>query len=68
MSVPVMKIGIVGMPMDQRRVAVPMRMWFAGWHVRLMIMVVMFVVPVPVLVRQRLMGVIVIVPLGKMQP
>jgi len=67
-SVPVVKVGIVGMAMHEGRMAMPMRMQVAGRIGRCVHMLVMSVVPVPMLVLQRFMDVLVFVLLGQVQP
>lgn len=64
----VVQIGIVRVPVHQRRMAVPMGMRLARWRVRPMCVLMMLVVMMPVLVLQNLMNMFVIVPLGQMQP
>jgi hypothetical protein len=57
---PVMQVGVMRVPMDQRRVTVPMCMRFTWTHVRTMLMLMVFVVVVPMLVFQRAMPVFVL--------
>ena len=61
-----MQVGVMRMGVAQRRVAVPMRMRFADRPV--MHVPVMRVVSMAVLVFERLVRMLVLVALGKMQP
>ena len=67
MLVPVMQIGIVRMAMHERRVGMPMRMRLARGRVGVVVLV-MFVMKVAMLVLDRLVRMIMLVPLGEMQP
>jgi hypothetical protein len=67
-TVPVMQIGIMRMPMHDRRMTMPVRMRLSRRYVGPMLMLVMIVVPMPVLVLRRVMNVLVIVLLGQVQP
>jgi hypothetical protein len=64
----VVQIEVVGMPVNQRDMAVPMAMGLAGWISRAMLVPMMSVVTMPVLVLHGVVGVLVIVPFGQMQP
>jgi hypothetical protein len=66
MAVPVMQVGVMRMGVAQRRVAVPMRMRFADRPV--MRVPVMRVVPMAVLMFERLVRMLVLVAFGEMQP
>ena len=68
MPMPVMEIGIVWMPVYERPVAMPMRMWLAGRIGRSMLVLVMDVVRMPVLMFERFMHVLMLVFFGNMQP
>jgi hypothetical protein len=63
-TVPMMQIRIMRMRVVQRRMAVPMRIRLRNRH--LMLMPVMAVVPMTVLVFQRLM--LMVVPFGEVHP
>ena len=64
----VMQVGIMRMPVHQRRVPVPVRVWLAKCGVWAVLMLMMFVVAMAVFVFQGVMGVFVVVSLGQMQP
>ena len=68
MAMPVVRVGHVAVAVLERRVLVPVRMRFAGRIAGPMRMLVMVVVAVGVLVRERGMDVAVRVLLGDMQP
>ena len=61
-----MPLGIVRMTMHQRRVPMPMAMWFADRIARTMLVLVMLVVTVPMFMLHRFMNVVMIVSLGEM--
>ena len=61
-----MQVGVMRMGVTQRPMAVPMRMRFA--HRPIMRVPVMRVVPMAVLVFERLVPMLVIMPLGEMHP
>lgn len=61
MAVPVMKVGIMWMPMHHRLVSVPMRVWFAWWHIRPMGMLVMFVMNMTMFMFHCFVAVLVLV-------
>jgi hypothetical protein len=65
-TVPMMQIRIMRMRVVQRRMAVPMRIRLRNRH--LMLMPVMAVVPMTVLVFQRLMLMLMVVPFGEVHP
>ena len=65
-TVPMMQVGIMGVTMDQACVPVPMGMRLASWHVRRMVVLMMFVMPMPMLVLHCFVAVFVIVPLSQM--
>ena len=60
----VVQIGIVRVPVHQRRVAVPVGVRLAGRRAGSVGMLVVLVVAVAMLVLQRLMDMLVVVPLG----
>ena len=60
MFVPVMQIGVMRVPMSQRRVTVPMCMRFTQAHVRTVLMLMVFVVVVSMVVIHRAMPVYVL--------
>ena len=66
MPVPVVQIGIVRVLVAHRLVAVPMGMWLGIWPIMGVLMMV--VVMVGVVMFQRLMQVIVVMPFRQMQP
>jgi hypothetical protein len=65
---PVVKIRIVAVGVAVRGVDVPVRVWLSDRGTRRMRMVVMDVVAMEMLVSQRLVNVLVDVPLAEMQP
>ena len=68
MSVPMMEVRVVRMPVDQAAVPMPMNVrlaWRVAGAVRVLMMLV---VPMPVFMFHRLVKVLVLVPLGQMQP
>jgi len=68
MAMPVMKIGIVRMPMDKRHMPMPMRVRLAQWSVWVMCVLMMLVMHMTVLVFHRLVRMIMLMAFGKMQP
>ena len=66
MAVPVMQVGVMRMGVAHRRVAVPVRLRFADRPV--MRVPVMRVVAITVLVFERLVRMLVLVPFGEMHP
>ena len=66
MAMPVMQVGVMRMGVAQRRVAVPMRMWFADRPV--MRVPVMRVVSMVVLVFERFVRMLVLMAFGEMHP
>lgn len=68
MIMTVMQIGIVRMPMHQRRVAMPVGVRLARRCIRPVLVLMMFIMVVPMLMLQHVMGMLVLVPLGQMQP
>ena len=64
----VVKVGIVRMAMPQGRVPMPVAVGLARWVAGIVRMLVMFVVPVQVFMRQRLMEMLVLVVLRQMKP
>ena len=65
---PVMQIGVVGMPMHQFDVPVPMSMRLSGGIALGVLVLVMGIVTMPVLVFHRLVEVFMLVLFGQMQP
>lgn len=63
----VVKVREMRMAVRQARVAMPMRMQFAGWIICRMVMVMMLVVDVRVFVLHRLMDMAVLVPFGHVE-
>ena len=68
MPVPVVDVRVVRMLMCDRSVPVAMHMRLSDAFVRRVQMLVMFVVAMRVLVRERLVRVRVVVPLREVQP
>jgi hypothetical protein len=66
--VAVMKIGVMRMPVNKRRMPVPMGVRLAGRHAGRMVVLMMVVVPVAVFMLHRLMGMFVLMPFREMQP
>lgn len=66
MPMPMMQIRIVRMAMAKRLVPMRMRVWLGHWP--FMGMLVVLVMDVPMLMFQRLVGVLVAVALGCVQP
>ena len=63
----VVEVGIVWVPVHERLVTVPMGMRLLPQLARRVCVLVVFVVHVPVLMFHRLVGVLVLVPLGQVQ-
>lgn len=68
MIMTVMQIGIVRMPMHQRRMAMPVGVRLARRCIRPVLVLMMFIMAVPMLMLQDVMGMLVLMPLGQMQP
>ena len=68
MGVPVVDVRIMRMRVDQLLVAMPVGMWFAGWVVRTVSVLVMLIVGVKMFVFHWFVPVQVFVALGQMQP
>src|SRR4030095_5829986 len=68
MWVPVVKIGEVTMAVRGGRMDVPVRVWLPGRCVWLVRVVVMNVVPMKVIMSQRLVIVLVCMPLAEVEP
>jgi len=68
MSMTVVEVRIVGVSVTVRRMDVPVRMWLPRRHARLVRVLVMDIVAMEVLVGQRLVNVLVRVPLAEVQP
>ena len=68
MSVPMMEVRVVWMPVDQADVPMPMSVRLAGRVAGAVRVLMMLVVPMPVFMVHRLVNVLVLVPLGQMQP
>ena len=66
MAMPVVQVGVMRVGVAQRRVAVPMRMRFADRPI--MRVPVVRVVPMAVLVLERLVRMLVLVPFDQMHP
>ena len=68
MRVAVVQIRVMGMTVCQRHMPVPVGMWLARGVVRPMAVLVVGVMRMPVLVFHRVMRVVMVVPLGQVQP
>lgn len=68
MAVPVMQVGIMGVPVDHRRMAMPMAVRLTRRDARRVIMLVMCVVDMAMLVFERFVGMFVAVRFGQVQP
>ena len=68
MSVPMMEVRVVRMPVDQADVPMPMSVRLAGRVADAVRVLMVLVVPMPVFMFHRLVKVLVLVPLGQMQP
>ena len=66
--VPVVQVGVVRVPMHHRLMPMQVGMRLTGVDARCMIMPMVLVMAVPVLVFQHLVGMLVFVPLGQVQP
>lgn len=64
----VVQVGIMSMSMHHRRMAVPVTMWFVGVDAGRMFMLVMRVMNVPVIMLKRLVGMIMNMGFGQVQP
>lgn len=64
----VVDVRIMRMPMDEPLVDVPVRVGLAGVRAGVVLVAVMIVVAMAVAVGQRLVGVLVLVALGQVQP
>jgi hypothetical protein len=70
-AVPVMQVGVMRMGVMQRRMAVPMRMRLIDrtvMHVPIVRVLVVLVMAMAVLVLERLVPMLVVVPFGEMHP
>lgn len=65
---PVMQIGVMGMPVRDRRMDVLVCMWLVPVPLEVMLVPVVFVVDMPVGVTDRLLGVLVPMAFGEMKP
>lgn len=68
MAMAVMQVRVVRVPVHERGVPVRVGVRLAGRIGGSVLVLVMFVVPMPVLVLHRFMEVFVLMPLGQMQP
>ena len=64
----VMQIGIMRVAMDQRRVAVPVRVWLAQRISRSVLMLMMNVMAVPMLVFQSIVDMLMLMLFDQVQP
>ena len=67
-SVPMMKVGVVGMTVHEKRMAMPMHMRLAGGIGRSVFVLVVCVVAMPVFVLQRFVDMLVRVAFSHVQP
>ena len=63
-----MQVGMMRMSVQHRCVSMPVDVGFAGIHARRVMVPMMFVVAVPMLVLDGLVDMLVVVPLGQVQP
>ena len=68
MSVPMMEVRVVRMPVREADVPMPMGVRFDGRIAGAMRVLMVLVVTMPVFMLHRLVNVLVLVPLGQMQP
>ncbi len=68
MRVPVVQVRVMGVAVCQRDMLVPVRMGLARWVVRAMAVLVVGVVRVAVLMLHAVMRVVMLMPLGQVQP
>ena len=68
MTMSVMKVGIMGVTVGERLVAVPMAVRFARRVVRPMRVLMVLVMRMPVFMLDRLVAMLMLVALGQMQP
>ena len=68
MTMSVMKVGIMGVTVGERLVAVPMAVRFARRVVRPMRVLMVLVMRMPVFMLDRLVAMLTLVALGQMQP
>ena len=65
---PVMQVGVMRVAMDERHVPMPGRVRFAGRHARPMLVLMVLVMNVAMFVLQRLVGVLMLVLFGEVEP
>ena len=65
---PMMKIGVMRVPVHNRSMLMPVRVRFSWRHVRPMRVLMVFVMRVPVLVLHRLVHMLMFVTFSQMQP
>jgi len=68
MTMSVMKVGIMGVTVGERLVAVPMAVRFARRVVRPMRVLMVLVMRMPVFMLDRLVAMLMLVAFGQMQP
>ena len=68
MAMAMMEIGVVRVSMEERRMSVPMSMRLPERHIGAVLVLMMLVVGMSVFVLQLVMGVLVVMPLGQVQP
>ena len=68
MTVAMMQIGVVGMPVHQPDMLMPMRVWFDRQVARGVLMLVMCIVTMAVLMFHRLVGGVVLMLFRQVQP
>jgi hypothetical protein len=66
-AVPMVKVWIVWMPMHHRRMPMPVRVRFAGRITRAMRMLVMLVMHVAMLMLNRFVSMLMVVPFGEVK-
>ena len=67
-AVSMMQVRIVGMPVHQRCMAMPVRMRLAGRIGRRVIVLMVCVVAMAMLMLHHFVNMVMLVPLGQMQP
>jgi hypothetical protein len=68
MTMAMMQIGVVGMPVHQTDMPMPVRVWFVWLIARTVLMLVMCIVTMPVLMFHRIVDVVVFMLFGQVQP
>ena len=68
MPVAVMDVREMRMSVAQRRMDVPVRVGLSGWHAKQVLMSMMLIVDMRVLMLERLVDMLVAMPLGHVEP